>query len=132
MVALDPDEPTGVALELGYRLARARVLMGRSGSGAVEAAAVHDVVERALRAMEDVRKVKSQLTGAKGGIDNAYRLVEEMAARVRARLAEIDALVLGGEEGLSADPPAAGEDEHPPSAAGEEYPSSAVDDQLAL
>ena len=31
VVALDPDEPTGVALELGYRLARARVLMGRGG-----------------------------------------------------------------------------------------------------
>ena len=46
--------------------------------------------------MDDVRKVKSQLTGAKTGIDRAYEIVEEMAARVRGHLAEVDALVLAG------------------------------------
>jgi hypothetical protein len=64
----------------------------------VDAAAVHDLVERALAAMEDVRKVKSQLTGAKTNIDNAYKHVDEMALRVRGHLAEVDLLVLGERE----------------------------------
>ena len=99
LVALDPDDPDGLALEVGYRLARARVLMARGGQEGVDGAAVHDVVERALHAMDDVRKVKSQLTGAKTGIDRAYEVVEEMAARVRAHLAEVDALVLAASPG---------------------------------
>ena len=90
---------------------------------------MHDVVERALRDGGRAQGKEPAYGGAKGGIDNAYRLVEEMAARVRACLAEIDALVLAARRAFQ-DPPAAGEDEHPPSAAGEEYPSSAVDDQL--
>ena len=87
-------DDSSLALEVGYRLARARVLMKRSDTE-VDAAAVHDLVERALAAMEDVRKVKSQLTGAKTGIDRAYEIVEAMAARVRGHLAQVDLLVLG-------------------------------------
>ncbi len=49
--------------------------------------------ERALAALNDERKIKNQLTGAKTGIDKAYGLVDEMSARVRALLREIDALV---------------------------------------
>jgi hypothetical protein len=94
VVAWDPDEASGLALEVGYRLARARVLMKRGGEAGVDPAAVHDLVERALQAMEDVRKVKSQLTGAKTGIDAAYAIVEGIAARVRAHLADIDSLLV--------------------------------------
>jgi hypothetical protein len=89
-------DDAGLALELAYRLARARVLMKRSDSE-VDAAAVHDLVERALNAMDEVRKVKSQLTGAKTSIDTAYKLVEEIAGRVRSHLAEMDTLVLRGD-----------------------------------
>jgi hypothetical protein len=96
IVTLDPDHDPGLALELGYRLARARVL-ARSSSGDVDAAAVRDTVERALAAMDEVRRVKSQLTGAKTSIDKARELVEAMAERVRAHLEEIDSLVGAGE-----------------------------------
>jgi len=97
-------DDSGLALEVAYRLARARVLMKRS-DGDVDAAAVHDLVERALNAMDDVRKVKSQLTGAKTNIDSAYRLVEEIADRVRVHLGEVDALVLSGGDSEAAPPP---------------------------
>jgi hypothetical protein len=93
IVEYDPEEGTALSLEVAYRLARARVLMTRGGDD-VDPAAVHDLVERALAALEDVRKVKSQLTGAKTNIDNAYRYVEELAARVRQHLEDVDALVL--------------------------------------
>jgi hypothetical protein len=95
-LVLAHDE-AALALEVGYRLARARVLMKRSDTD-VDAAAVHDLVERALAAMEDVRRVKSQLSGAKTNIDRAYEVVEQMAARVRGHLAEVDLLVLGEQE----------------------------------
>jgi hypothetical protein len=99
VVALDPDEPGGLALELGYRLARARVLMRRGDVDGVDADAVRDSVDRALQAMGEVSKVKAQLTGAEKSIDNARSLVEGMADRVRGQLAEIDALASAGSSG---------------------------------
>jgi hypothetical protein len=92
VVALDPDDPAGLALDVGYRLARARVLMKRGDVDGIDAAAVRDSVDRALQAMAEVRKVKAQLTGAKTSIDTAYEVIEAMAARVRQQLEEIDEL----------------------------------------
>jgi hypothetical protein len=97
VVALDPDAGT-LALELGYRLARARVLMKRSDADGIDAGALRSTVERALAALTEERRVKQQLTGAKSGIDRAYELVESMAGRVRGHLEEIDALVRSPDE----------------------------------
>src|SRR5919106_120508 len=103
VVALDPESGT-LPLELGYRLARARVLMKRADGDGIDAGAVGDTLERALAALTEERKIKQQLTGAKTGIDRAYDLVETMAARVRALLGEIDALVRPGDEEGPAQP----------------------------
>ena len=65
---------------------------------AADAAAIHDLVERALAAMEDVRRVKSRLSGARTNIDQAYEVVEQMTVRVRGHLTEVDTLVRGEEE----------------------------------
>jgi hypothetical protein len=92
VVALDPDTGT-LPLELGYRLARARVMMRRSDADGIDAGELRTAIERALGALADERKVKQQLTGAKGNIERAYGLVESMAARVREHLDEIDTLV---------------------------------------
>lgn len=100
----DPDDGSLLSLEVAYRLARARVLMTRGGEEGVDLPAVHDLVERALAAMEDVRRIKSQLTGAKTSIDRAYVLADEMSARVRGHLEDVDAIVLGRRE--APEPPA--------------------------
>ena len=92
IVALDP-EGGALALALGYRLARARVLMKRSDADGIDAGAVHDAAERALAALADERRVKQQLSAAKTNIDKAYDGVDGMTARVRGLLEEIDALV---------------------------------------
>jgi hypothetical protein len=92
VVALDPDAG-GLPLELGYRLARARVLMKRSDADGIDEGALRSTIERALAALTDERKIKQQLTGAKRNVEGAYGLVEAMAARVREYLEEIDALV---------------------------------------
>ena len=102
VVALDPDAGS-LPLEYAYRIARARVLMKRSDADGIDAQAVRAAGERALAALSDERKIKNQLTGAKTGIDKAYGLVEEMSARVRALLQEIDALVRPADE-APADP----------------------------
>jgi hypothetical protein len=93
IVTYDPEAGSRLALEVGYRLARARVLMERSEAGEVDAGAVAESVERAVQALAEERKVKSQLTGAKTSIDNAYELIELMAERVRTHLAQIEALI---------------------------------------
>ena len=92
VVALDP-EAGPLPLEYAYRIARARVLMKRSDADGIDAEAVTATAERALAALSDERKIKNQLTGIKTGADKAYALVEEMSARVRALLEEIDSLV---------------------------------------
>jgi hypothetical protein len=97
IVVYEPEDGP-LALQLAYKLARARVLMVRGGEEAIDAGAVRDTVERAVGAMEDVRRVKQQLTGARTSIDKAEKIVEDMASRVRAHLAEIDVLLAPVEE----------------------------------
>ncbi len=91
-VTYDPeDEP--LALEVAYGLARARVLMRRGETAGLDTDALRAEVERAVQAMEDVRRVKSQLTGATTAIEQARAILDAMATGVRGHLQEIDALL---------------------------------------
>jgi hypothetical protein len=92
-VVFDPEDGSRLALEVAYGLARARVLMARDESAGLDASALRAEVERALQAMEDVRRIKSQLTNASNGIDQARTILDAMAAGVRAHLAQLDALL---------------------------------------
>jgi hypothetical protein len=107
IVTYEPDEGP-LALQVAYALARARVLMVRGGEDEIDASAVRDTVERAVGAMEDVRRVKQQLTGAKTQIDKAAEIVDAMAVRVRGHLAEIDELLAGAGEAGAEEQPRAG------------------------
>ena len=101
LIVTSDDEVEGtVALELAYSLARARVLMAKSDSEGIDATAVRYTVERALNAMETVRAIKNQLTGAKTSIDKSRDLIDAMADQVREHLRDIDRLVAdeAGEE----------------------------------
>lgn len=103
IVAFDP-ELGSLSLEVAYRLARTRVLMKRSEADGIDAGAVSDTVERALAALTEERRIKNQLSGAKTSIDKAYGYVEDMAARVRGLLQDIDALVRPADEARTLDP----------------------------
>jgi hypothetical protein len=92
-VVFDPEQGSRTALELAYKLARARVLMARSEASGVDTAAIATEVERAVGSMEDVRRVKSQLSQAKTSIDQATAIVEALATSVRAHLGQIDVLL---------------------------------------
>jgi hypothetical protein len=95
-VVYDPDEGGRLGLEVAYSLARARTLMSEADGEGVDGGALRAEVERALASMDDVRRIKSQLTAASGGIESARRILDEMADRVRAHLAHIDELVVAG------------------------------------
>jgi len=90
----DPEEGATLELEFAYRVARARVSMSTEAGDEVDAAAVSAGVGRARDAMNDVRKIKAQLTGAQTSIGAARDLVDALAAQVRARLEEIDELLV--------------------------------------
>jgi hypothetical protein len=92
-VTFDPEEGSTLALEVAYGLARARVLMARAAGGGIDAAALQVEVERAQSEMEHVRRIKSQLTNAAGGIEEARKILDAMAAGVRGHLAAIEALL---------------------------------------
>jgi hypothetical protein len=96
-VVFDPEDPSArLGLEVAYALARARTLMTSSEGEGLDGGALRAEVERALAAMDDVRRIKSQLTTAVGGIDAARKILEDMADRVRGHLAQLDALVIAG------------------------------------
>ena len=62
----------------------------------LDAGALRTEVERALAAMDDVRRIKSQLTSAITGIDAARKILDDMAERVRRHLLAVDELVVSG------------------------------------
>src|ERR671929_1949257 len=87
-VVYDPeDRPT--ALELVFRLARARALMARGEADGLDASALRAEVERALGTMEEVRRIKQQLTHAADGVETAPENVESLDRRIRAHLTQI-------------------------------------------
>ena len=70
--------------------------MSRADGDGIDAGALRDSIERTLGAMEDVRRIKQQLTGAETSIDNARSILDAMAGHVRALLAEMDQRLLAG------------------------------------
>ncbi len=92
-VVYDAADDARLALEVAYALARARVLMNRGDDESVDPAAVRAEVERALGAMENVRRIKAQLTNASGSIDESRRILDSMAGDVRNHLTVIEQLL---------------------------------------
>jgi DNA anti-recombination protein RmuC len=67
--------------------------MSKGGGDGVDTPAVRDAVERAVGLMEEVRRIKQQLTASKTSIDKAAEIVQTMADGVRGQLAEISGLI---------------------------------------
>jgi hypothetical protein len=97
-VIYDPEEGSPLALQVAYSLARARVVMAKGAAEGLDAGALRAEVERATVAMEDVRRIKAQLTGAQGSIEEARTILDAMAERVRGHLAHVDRLVAAATE----------------------------------
>ena len=93
IVAVDRDEPEGLALEVAYRLAAARVAMARERDLSVDAPAVRDAAEEAVSCLKQAQAIRATLTGIKTSSDKARATLDEMVEAVRARLERIESLI---------------------------------------
>ena len=98
IVAVDRDEPDGLALETAYRLAAARVRLSRDTDLQVDAAAVRDAADEALSTLKQAQAIRSTLTGIKTSSDKARAGLDGMVAAVEAKLERIDSLIAEADE----------------------------------
>lgn len=98
IVAVDRDEPDGLALETAYRLAAARVRLSRDSDLQVDAAAVRDAADEALSTLKQAQAIRSTLTGIKTSSDKARAGLDAMVAAVEAKLERIDSLIAEADE----------------------------------
>jgi hypothetical protein len=97
IVAVGRDEPDGLALEVAYRLAAARVTMARDRDLSVDASAVRDAAEEAVSCLKQAQAVRATLTGIKTSSDKARAGLDDMVESVRARLERVESLIDDGE-----------------------------------
>jgi hypothetical protein len=93
IVAVDREDPAGLALEVAYRLAAARVSMSRDSELDVDAAAVRDATEEAVSALKQAQAIRSTLTGIKTSSDKARAGLDALVESVRVKLERIESLV---------------------------------------
>jgi uncharacterized protein DUF2130 len=98
IVAVDRDEPEGLALETAYRLAAARVKLAREGDLQVDAAAVRDAAAEAISTLKQAQAIRSSLTGIKTSSDKARANLDAMVEAVRATLERIESLIAEADE----------------------------------
>jgi Uncharacterized protein conserved in bacteria (DUF2130) len=98
IVAVDRDEPDGLALETAYRLAAARVRLSRDTDLQVDAAAVRDATDEALSTLKQAQAIRSTLTGIKTSSDKARANLDAMVDAVEAKLERIDSLIAEADE----------------------------------
>jgi hypothetical protein len=97
IVAVDPEEPDELGLELAYRYARCRVLMQRDGALEVDAAGVRDAAESAHAALKRANSVKLALSSIDKSSAKAREGLEGIIADVETELARIETLVADAE-----------------------------------
>ncbi len=98
IVAVDPEEPDGLALKLVYRYVRLRLLAARSSALEVDAAGVLDAAEAAAAALKRGQAVRLALTNIDKSSKKAREGLEEMVLSVDAELVRIEGLVADAAE----------------------------------
>jgi hypothetical protein len=98
IVAVDREQPDGLALETAYRLAAARVKLSRESNLLVDPGAVRDAAAEALSTLKQAQAIRSALTGIKTSSDRARMNLDGMVEAVRAKLERIDSLIAEADE----------------------------------
>jgi hypothetical protein len=93
VIAVDPEEPDGRALELAYRYASLRVRAAREAADGVDSSAVMSAANEARDAIGGFRSVKSALTTATNNVERARTGVETIERAVIDRLDRIESLI---------------------------------------
>lgn len=105
VVAVDPDEPDGRALELAYRYASLRVRTSRESASEVDSTAVLNAAAEARHAIAGFKAVKTAMTQATNSVERAKTGVETIEQALLERLERIEGAV---EEAMADDPKAEG------------------------
>jgi hypothetical protein len=98
IVAVDREDPAGIALEVAYRLAAARVRVARDTDLEVDGAAVRDTAHKAISKLKQAQAIRSTLTGIKTSSDKARAGLDALVEDVRGELERIDSLVSSDED----------------------------------
>jgi hypothetical protein len=98
IVAVDPELPDGLGLDLAYRYARLRVLMKREGELQLDAPAVRDAAEEARSALKHAQSIRLALTSIDKSSEKARDGLDTMVAAVQDRLSRIESLVSSDDE----------------------------------
>ena len=98
IVAVDREEPHGIALETAYRLAAARLKLARESDLRVDAVAVRDAAAEAISILNQAQAIRSALTGVKTSSDKARANLDSMVEAVRAKLERIELLIAEADE----------------------------------
>lgn len=93
IIAVDPDEPAGLALRLAYRYVRIRLLANRDASLEVDAAGVRDAAESARSALKRAQAARLALSNIDKSSSKVRENLDGLVAGVEAELARIDSLV---------------------------------------
>jgi hypothetical protein len=93
IVAVDREEADGLALEVAYRLAAARVGMARDRELRIDPLAVRDTAEEAISLLKQAQAIRSTLSHIKTSSDKARTGLDAMVESVLAKLERIDSLV---------------------------------------
>ena len=93
IVAVDPELPDEIGLDLAYRYARLRVLIARDRALEVDAGGVRDAAEAARSALKRAQSVRLALTNVDKSSAKAREGIEGIVADVEVELARIEALI---------------------------------------
>jgi hypothetical protein len=93
IVAVDPEQPDELGLDLAYRYARLRVMLKREGELTLDAAGVRDAAEEARSVLKAAQSIRLALTNADKSVSKAREGVDDMVDAVDGQLERIESLV---------------------------------------
>jgi phosphotransferase system IIB component len=98
IVAVDPEQPDELGLDLASRYARLRVMLKREGELTLDAAGVRDAAEEARSVLKNAQSIRLALTNADKSVSKARHGVDEMVDAVDGQLERIESLVASADE----------------------------------
>ena len=98
VVAVDPEDPDGRALELAYRYASLRVRAAREAAAGVDASGVLTAAAEARDALGGFKTVKSALTSATNNVERARSGVETIERALLDRIERIEESIDDGSD----------------------------------
>jgi hypothetical protein len=93
IVAVDPERPDELGLDLAYRYARLRLMLRREGQLELDAAGVRDAAEQARSVLKNAQSIRLALTNADKSVSRAREGVDDLVASMDAQLGHIESLV---------------------------------------